>query len=124
MHIKLIFCFFLVTCLMTSAHGQEALAPVSTMDLPHATTEATKSELKAVAIAKVKQLIVKGVIDQSWQSDVVLTSLTLEKRKHHDIERWVIRFENHDREKNPAKKKLYVFLKLSGDYLSADFNGK
>ena len=34
---------------------------------------------------------------------------------------WVVTFTN---EKNVKKKKLYIFLKLNGEYIAANFTGK
>ncbi|MDQ6963271.1 MAG: DUF6488 family protein [Mariprofundaceae bacterium] len=130
MQIKTVFLFFIFIGMMIVANCEESAAQVSTellpqtKPLPQTKAVAHNMNLQAVAIGKVKQLIEKGVIDESWQSDVVLKSVQLEKKEYHDKEGWVVRFENHDRQKNPAKKSLYVFLKPSGDYLSVSFKAQ
>ncbi|WP_127717037.1 DUF6488 family protein [Halobacteriovorax sp. HLS] len=66
----------------------------------------------------VKRLINSGKIDASWKSSTFDKS---EKKKFGKKTEWVVTFDN---EKGVKGKKLYIFLKLSGEFVAANFTGK
>ncbi|MEX1099174.1 MAG: DUF6488 family protein [Bacteriovoracaceae bacterium] len=78
------------------------------------------SKEKTVEIGKnhVERLIKKGKIDDSWKSAKHDKS---EKKKYGDRVEWVVTFNN---EKGVKGKKLYIFLKESGEFVAANFTGK
>lgn len=82
----------------------------------HSHTKRTVTREKTIDIGKshIKRLIKENKIDASW-----------EKATHHSTERvsneWKVIFDNQNGVKG---KKLYFFLKLTGDFVAANFTGK
>jgi len=104
--------------------AKESTLPSSPVIAKAVQGEATETQVQSTAVARIHHLVKKGIIDQSWQSDIVLQSIQLEKKTRDDVEVWVVHFKNKNREKNPVNKVLYVFVTLSGDYLAAKFTEK
>lgn len=59
-------------------------------------------------------------IDKSWASTSVSSS---EKKSFNGKQEWVISFMN-EKSIDAKKRKLYIFLTLSGDYIAANYTGK
>lgn len=66
----------------------------------------------------VDRLVKAGKLDKSWKQSTLDKS---EKKKFGKKTEWVVTFNN---EKGVKGKKLYIFLKLSGDFVAANFTGK
>ena len=66
----------------------------------------------------VERLIKAGKIDASWKMAIFDKS---EKKVTAGKKEWVVTFNN---EKGVKGKKLYIFLKLSGKFVAANFTGK
>jgi hypothetical protein len=80
----------------------------------------TAEVAKTKAKEGIAQLIKMKKIDKSWtKADL----LGVEKRKFAEKEEWVATFHNKT-VKDAAKQKLYVFMKLSGDFIAANYTGK
>ena len=88
----------------------------------HGHAEKAVSDAEAIkqATKKVKQLANSGKIDKSWAT---ITASKAEKKTFaHDPE-WVISFKN-SKVADSSKQTLYVFLKMSGHYIAANYTGK
>lgn len=83
-----------------------------TKPIDRAGAEKKASEMK-------DKFIEKKVIDKSWKDIKVDTSYT---EMYDGKEEWVITFKN-DKIKDVKKQKLYVFLKIDGRYIAANFTG-
>jgi hypothetical protein len=75
---------------------------------------------QTVELAKqqIKRLITDEKIDPSWENAMYTSS---EKKKFDEKYEWVIIFSN---EKGIKGQTLYIFLKLTGEYIAANFTGK
>ncbi len=85
----------------------------------HSHGEKKISKVKTIEIGKkeIKRLIKLKKLDSSWSSAVHVDSV---KKKFSGKTEWVVTFTN---EKGVKGKKLYVFLKLSGKFIAANFTG-
>jgi uncharacterized protein DUF6488 len=79
-------------------------------DQATATTNATKV---VVALAN------KNKLDKSWAS---IIASSVEKKVYNGTPEWVAVFVN-DKITDPAKRKLFVFLTLNGEYIATNFTG-
>lgn len=89
---------------------------------PHAHA-ISKEKTKEIGLAKIKEFITKGTkkgakLDASWNKSTYLNS---EKKMFSGHQEWVVSFRN---EKGVKGKTLYIFLKLSGDFIAVNFTGK
>ena len=78
------------------------------------------SKAKTISVGRyhVKRLVKAGKIDKSWLQSI--HDKSIEKKYGKRIE-WVVTFDNA---RGVKGKKLYIFLKLSGDFVAANFSGK
>lgn len=78
------------------------------------------SKEKAMEVGKyhMERLTKAGKIDASWKDAKYDTSV--KKTFGHNTE-WVVTFNN---DKGVKGKKLYIFLKESGEFVAANFTGK
>jgi len=74
-----------------------------------------KKNAKAVIVS----LIEKNKIDKSWSS---IEANSVEK-KANGIDEWLVMFVN-DKVSDANKQKLYVFLKMNGEYIAANYTGQ
>lgn len=90
-------------------------------DHDHSAKKPVKVEAaKAEAVKNVSRLIGTKKLDDSWKKVKVLAA---EKKKFgHEIE-WVVTFLNPS-VKDKSKQKLFVFLKISGEFLAANYTGQ
>ena len=90
-------------------------------DHDHGHSHAPITQLQAERAASdiVLQLAAKSKIDASWETVQINNSL---KKKFGNNLEWVISFENENIS-DPAKRTLYIFLTLSGEYLAANYTG-
>ena len=72
------------------------------------------------AAVKLTQLIEGGKVEQSW-ADV--KSSSIEQKKYANGFEWLITF-NNEKVSDPAKKTLYMFFSLDGQYIAANYTGK
>ena len=89
-------------------------------DHGHSHEPASQSQVEVTAINSVANLADKGKIDKSWKSIGVTKS---EKKKFSGNMEWVVSFKNESIS-DPAKKTLYIFLTLGGEYIAANHTGK
>jgi hypothetical protein len=81
-------------------------------------TPVTQEQAKSRAMDRIKVLIFKSKIDSSW-SKAILDKAELKTYKNK--KEWLVIYNN----KNGVKgKKLYIFLKLTGEFVAANFTGK
>lgn len=85
----------------------------------HQAKPISQEEAEQVAAAQVAMIAYKGKIDESWKSAPVAFS---EKKMFGGREEWVVSFTN-DKVADPAKKTLYIFLSVMGEYIAANHTG-
>ena len=68
----------------------------------------------------IANFIKQKVLNKSWAGTTVSSS---EKKIFNGEQEWVVSFINKKVE-DAKKRKLYVFLTLSGDYIAANYTGK
>ena len=80
------------------------------------------SQDKAIESATdaVSQLVAKGKLETSWQG---IKTAGAEKKQFDKNVEWVVTF-NNPAASDKAKQNLYVFLTLTGGYITANFSGK
>ncbi|EQC50941.1 DUF6488 family protein [Bacteriovorax sp. DB6_IX] len=78
----------------------------------------SKEQTQAIGRYHVERLVKAKKIDKSWLDSSYEKTIqkTFGKRKE-----WVLTFVN---DKGIKGKKLYIFLKLSGEFIAANFSGK
>jgi len=84
----------------------------------HSAVDQTTANSKATKI--VANFIKKKTLDKSWAGVAVNSS---EKKMFNGKQEWVVSFFNK-KIADAKKRKLYVFLTLSGDYIAANYTGK
>lgn len=84
----------------------------------HAKPAIAKEKTEEVGRSHIQRLIKAGKLDASW-TDSRLESA--EQKEFGKKKEWVLLFVN---EKDVKNQKLYIFLKLSGDFIAANFTGK
>ena len=104
----LILCFLLLMPCYVLAHPN------------HSRTEIGEKEAEELSWALVNKLVEKHTIERSWlKADVKNIALT----KSWGIPEWIVTFYNEN-EKDQAKKHLYVFLSIYGEYWGVNHRGK
>ena len=84
----------------------------------HEPVNQATANLKAKKI--VLNLIKQKVINKSWESTTVSSS---EKKVFNGKQEWVVSFVNK-KIADIKKRKLYIFLSLTGGYIAANYTGK
>lgn len=87
------------------SHSQEAVDNV-------------KAESNATNI--VAELVQREKLEASWGP---ISATTVEKQEFDGTPEWVVIFVN-DAIPDVAKQKLYVFLKVNGEYIAANYTGE
>ena len=82
------------------------------------TPSVSKEKTKEIGMFHIERLIKAEKLNASWKDSKYNNS---EKKKFGDKTEWVVTFDN---EKGVKGKKLYIFLKLSGEFVAANFTGK
>ena len=75
---------------------------------------------KIMATAAVVDLAKSEKLDASWAA---ITASSVEQKVFKNSPEWIVIFVN-DEISDPAKRKLYVFLTLGGDYIAANYTGE
>lgn len=84
----------------------------------HSGPEISKEKTQKIGKKHIKRLIQDGKINSSWSTATYKNS---EKKKFNGVDEWVVTFQNTDGVKG---KVLYIFLKLDGKFVAANFTGK
>lgn len=84
----------------------------------HSHEQISKSKTIQVGKKHIARLVKSGKIDASWKAAKHIKS---EKKKFGNKVEWVVSYKN---EKGVKGKTIYIFLKLSGKYVAANFTGK
>ena len=84
----------------------------------HSPVDQATANSKATKI--VASFIKQKTLDKSWTGTTVSSS---EKKMFNGQQEWVVSFVN-EKVADAEKRKLYVFLTLSGDYIAANYTGK
>ena len=84
----------------------------------HSPVDQTTANIKASEI--INNLVKQKVIDKSWISTPVIH---VEQKTFNGKKEWVVSFLNEEIA-DAKKRKLYVFLTLSGNYIAANYTGK
>lgn len=86
----------------------------------HSNTAVNQETAKVNATKIVVSLANRKKLDNSWAT---VKANSVEKKEFKGNPEWVVVFVN-DEITDPAKKTLYVFLTLGGDYIAANYSGK
>ena len=86
----------------------------------HSHEPVNQSTANAKAAKIVKNFIKQNTIDKSWASASLSSS---EKKLFNGKQEWVVTFDNN-KMADTKKRKLYIFLTLSGNYIAANYTGK
>ena len=84
----------------------------------HSVVDQTTVNSNATKI--ITSLIKNNKLDKSWAGIAVNSS---EKKIFNGRQEWVVSFVNN-KVTDAKKRKLYVFLTLTGDYIAANYTGK
>ena len=84
----------------------------------HSPVDQATANSKATKI--IASFIKQKTLEKSWASTKVSSS---EKKTFNGKQEWVVSFVNK-KVTDDKKRKLYVFLTLSGDYIAANYTGK
>ena len=84
----------------------------------HGAPAVSKEKTGEIGRYHIERLVKAGKIDGSWKSSTYGKS---EKKTFGKKTEWVVTFDN---EKGVKGKKLYIFLKESGEFVAANFTGK
>lgn len=84
----------------------------------HKTPTINEKTAQETGTQHIERLIKAGKLDATWAQAVFDKS---EKKKFGEKTEWVVTFNN---EKGPEGKKLFIFLKPSGEFIAANFTGK
>lgn len=80
----------------------------------------TEDVAKKNAGDSISALIKKKKLEESWSK---AEFVSIEKKKFGGKEEWVAIYMNKA-VKDATKQKLYIFMKLSGEFLAANYTGK
>ena len=86
----------------------------------HSHSPVNQATANSKATKIIASFIKQKTLDKSWASTTVSSS---EKKSFNGKEEWVVSFVN-EKADDTEKRKLYVFLTLSGDYVAANYTGK
>lgn len=86
----------------------------------HSHSPVNQATANSKATKIITSFIKKKTLDKSWASTAVSSS---EKKTFNGKEEWVVSFIN-EKVADAKKRKLYVFLTLSGDYIAANYTGQ
>ena len=84
----------------------------------HAAPAVSKEKIQEIGKHHIERLVKAGKLDASWKEASFDKS---EKKKFGKKTEWIVTFNN---KKGVKGKKLYIFLKLSGKFVAANFTGK
>ncbi len=84
----------------------------------HSHEAVSKDKTKELGKKHVERLVKAGKLNASWKSATYIKSV---KKKFGKRTEWVVSFKN---DKGVKGKNLYIFLKLSGTFVAANFSGK
>lgn len=85
------------------------------MDIP-----ADQATAEANAQAAINSLVARGKLDKNWKSISATSAETIEFNGKPE---WRIVFDN-EKITDAKKQRLYVFLKITGEYIAANYSGK
>jgi len=86
----------------------------------HSHSPVNQATANSKATKIISSFIKQKTLDKSWASTTVRSS---EKKMFNGKQEWVVSFIN-EKVADAKKRKLYVFLTLSGDYIAANYTGK
>jgi hypothetical protein len=84
----------------------------------HAAPVASTEKIQEIGRSHIERLIKAKTINISWKTSTYSKS---EKKKFGNKVEWILTYENA---KGVKGKKLYIFLKLSGEFVAVNFTGK
>lgn len=98
-------------------HGDEHHPPEN----PEKPTAIDEKAAKARAQQELERLVSVKKVDESWKQSGRFNEI--KKKGPATKWEWLITFDNSDA-KDKDKKRLYIFLKPSGEFIAANFTGK
>lgn len=84
----------------------------------HSAPAVSKEKTQEIGKFHLSRLVKNGKLESTWNEAIYNQS---EKKMFNGREEWVVTFTN---EKSSKDKKIFVFLKLSGEFVAANFTGK
>jgi hypothetical protein len=102
---------FAVAAPLARAHGD---------DPSHTHNPITQQQAREFAKLVVDAMLREKAVGESWSKATVASA---DKKKRGRKTEWVVVF-NNPAESDPAKRKLYVFLDLEGEYVAANHSGR
>ena len=89
-------------------------------DHGHSHEPISPKEAISKATKKVQQLAEAGKIDSSWSKT---NAASAEQKEFSSSLEWVVAFKN-DKVSDSSKQTLYLFFRLDGNYIAANYTGK
>jgi hypothetical protein len=91
-------------------------------DHSHSSSKTKISEAKAkeIATGEMKKYVLVGKLDKSWEN---VSIDTIKQQTYQSVPEWVFAFKNQ-KETNPERQNLYVFINQYGEMSGANFTGK
>ena len=80
----------------------------------------TKKRLPSISKVYIMNYVQRGALEKTWNDAKHVKS---EKKKFQGKEEWIVSFKN-EKSKDKKKQVLYVFLRLDGKLIAANFTGK
>lgn len=85
----------------------------------HSNAPVNQATATTTATTIVAEFVKRKKLGESWAS---IKAGSVEKKEYKGSSEWVVSFVN-DKITDPAKRTLYVFLTLTGDYIAANYTG-
>ncbi|MDQ1244521.1 MAG: hypothetical protein QG565_861 [Campylobacterota bacterium] len=86
----------------------------------HAQEKISEAKAKEIATGQMKKYILNGKLDKSWES---VSIESIKQQVYKSVPEWVVAFKNQ-KETNPERQNLYIFVNQYGEMLGANFTGK
>ncbi len=91
-------------------------------DHSHSSSKTKISEAKAkeIATGEMKKYVLVGKLDKSWEN---ISIESTKQQVYKSVAEWVFTFKNQ-KETNPERQNLYVFINQYGEMSGANFTGQ
>jgi hypothetical protein len=83
-------------------------------------TKINEAKAKEIAIKVVKKYTLDKKLDKSWEN---VSIDTIKQQTYQSLPEWVVTFKNQ-KELNPKRQNLYVFVNQYGEMTGANFTGQ
>lgn len=86
----------------------------------HSKVKINEAKAKEIAIKEVKKYTADGKLDKSWEN---VSIDTIKQQIYQSVPEWVVAFKNQ-KELNPKRQNLYIFVNQYGEMTGANFTGQ